>query len=60
MRKHSLPRANVAENYASSREGTEKVVAEITPAGGKSIAHRGGAASRLFGDIIPERLRGAV
>jgi 3-oxoacyl-[acyl-carrier protein] reductase len=30
--------ANVVVNYATSREGAEKVVAEITSAGGKAIA----------------------
>jgi 3-oxoacyl-[acyl-carrier protein] reductase len=33
--------ASVVVNYASSREGADKVVAEITAAGGKAVAIRG-------------------
>ena len=45
--------AAVAVNYASSREGADKVVAEIVAAGGKAIAVQGSVASsddvtRLF------------
>ncbi|UAL11826.1 glucose 1-dehydrogenase [Caulobacter segnis] len=45
--------AAVAVNYASSREGADKVVAEITAAGGKAIAVQGDVAkaadvTRLF------------
>lgn len=45
--------AAVAVNYASSREGADKVVAEITAAGGKAIAVQGDVAQgadvvRLF------------
>ncbi|PIB93369.1 glucose 1-dehydrogenase [Caulobacter sp. FWC2] len=43
--------AAVAVNYASSREGADKVVAEITAAGGKAIAVHGDVANsvaRLF------------
>jgi 3-oxoacyl-[acyl-carrier protein] reductase len=36
--------AAVVVNYASSREGAEKVVAEITAAGGKAIAVGGDVA----------------
>jgi 3-oxoacyl-[acyl-carrier protein] reductase len=37
--------ASVVVNYASSREGAEKVVAEITKAGGKAIAVGGSVAN---------------
>lgn len=45
--------AAVAVNYASSREGADKVVAEITAAGGKAVAIQGSVAksddvTRLF------------
>jgi len=45
--------ASVVVNYASSREGAEKVVAEITKAGGKAVAVQGDVAkeadvNRLF------------
>src|ERR1700759_439756 len=36
--------ASVVVNYASSKEGAEKVVAEITKAGGKAIAVGGSVA----------------
>jgi 3-oxoacyl-[acyl-carrier protein] reductase len=36
--------ASVVVNYASSREGAEKVVSEITQAGGKAVAIRGSVA----------------
>src|ERR1700750_2003991 len=38
--------ASVVVNYASSKEGAEKVVAEITKAGGKAIAV-GGSVAKL-------------
>jgi 3-oxoacyl-[acyl-carrier protein] reductase len=37
--------ASVVVNYASSKEGAEKVVSEITAAGGKAIAVQGSVAS---------------
>jgi 3-oxoacyl-[acyl-carrier protein] reductase len=47
--------ASVVVNYASSKEGAEKVVAEITKAGGKAIAVGGSVAKaaeidKLFGE----------
>jgi len=42
--------AAVAVNYASSREGADKVVAEITAAGGKAIAVQGSVAKE--GDVV--------
>lgn len=47
--------ASVVVNYASSKEGAEKVVAEITKAGGKAIAVQGNVAKeadvqRLFAE----------
>jgi len=47
--------ASVVVNYASSKEGAEKVVAEITKAGGKAIAVQGDVAKeadvqRLFAE----------
>jgi 3-oxoacyl-[acyl-carrier protein] reductase len=47
--------ASVVVNYASSKEGAEKVVAEITKAGGKAIAVQGSVANeadvtRLFAE----------
>ena len=49
--------AAVAVNYASSREGADRVVAEITAAGGKAIAIQGDVAQaadikRLFAETI--------
>jgi 3-oxoacyl-[acyl-carrier protein] reductase len=49
--------ASVVVNYASSKEGADKVVAEITKAGGKSIAVQGDVAKeadvqRLFAETI--------
>ncbi len=38
--------ADVAVNYASSREGADKVVAEITAKGGKAIAVHGDVAKK--------------
>ncbi|HEY0145564.1 MAG TPA: SDR family NAD(P)-dependent oxidoreductase, partial [Methylovirgula sp.] len=38
--------ASVAVNYASSREGADKVVAEITGKGGKAIAVHGDVAKK--------------
>ena len=48
--------ASVVVNYSSSREGAEKVVAEITAAGGKAIAIGGSVAveaevGRLFDEV---------
>ncbi|MFG1420442.1 SDR family NAD(P)-dependent oxidoreductase [Roseixanthobacter liquoris] len=47
--------AAVAVNYASSKEGADRVVAEITAAGGKAVAVQGDVAkaadvARLFGE----------
>src|ERR1700733_12637615 len=47
--------ANVVVNYASSREGADKVVADITAKGGKAIAVQGDVAKiadveRLFAE----------
>jgi 3-oxoacyl-[acyl-carrier protein] reductase len=47
--------ASVVVNYASSKEGADKVVAEITKAGGKAVAIQGNVAkeadvNRLFAD----------
>jgi 3-oxoacyl-[acyl-carrier protein] reductase len=42
--------AAVAVNYASSREGADKVVAEIVAAGGKAVAVQGSVAKE--GDVI--------
>ena len=36
--------ASVVVNYASSKEGADKVVAEITKAGGKAVAVQGDVA----------------
>jgi 3-oxoacyl-[acyl-carrier protein] reductase len=38
--------ASVVINYASSREGAEKVVGDITAAGGKAIAVQANVASK--------------
>lgn len=51
--------AAVAVNYASSREGADRVVAEITKAGGKAIAVQGDVskaadAKRLVADTVKE------
>ena len=37
--------ASVVVNYASSKEGADRVVSEITDAGGKAIAVQGDVAS---------------
>ena len=49
--------AAVVVNYASSREGAERVVAEIVSAGGKAIAVQGDVSKapdvqRLFAETI--------
>src|SRR5690242_17718759 len=49
--------ASVVVNYASSREGAERVVAEIIAAGGKAIAIQGDVSKaaeveRLFAEAI--------
>ena len=50
--------AAVVVNYASSREGAERVVAEIVSAGGKAIAVQGDVSKapdvqRLFAELCP-------
>src|SRR5439155_26803082 len=51
-------RAAVVVNYASSREGAERVVAELVSAGGKGIAVRGDVSKAADGQrVFQETIR---
>lgn len=52
--------AAVAVNYATSREGADKVVAEITAGGGKAVAVQGSVANKADIDRVVAETKGAL